>query len=68
MRTCVLRRQNQIDATTNRINKLVMTGFDYDPSGNQTKQRRAGQNETLAFDAENRLTNFNAGAGQYFYA
>lgn len=60
-------QQSQIDAMTNRINKLVMTGFDYDANGNQNKQRRAGQNETQAYDADNRMTNFNGGLGQYFY-
>jgi len=54
------------DQSTNRLNKNIQpqTNIDYDNAGNLKKDAAA---RSLAYDAENRLINFNSGAGQYFY-
>jgi RHS repeat-associated protein len=58
-------QQGQIGAATNRI---LMTGFSYDFSGNQKTQIRNGQNENYDYDSENHLVSINSGGtGSYVY-
>jgi RHS repeat-associated protein len=51
---------------SNRLNNGIpaQVNIDYDSSGNLKKDAAA---RTMTYDAENRLLNFNGGAGQYFY-
>jgi RHS repeat-associated protein len=51
---------------TNRLSNTIQaqSSVQYDAAGNLTRDA-AGR--TMAYDAENRLVNFNSGAGQYSY-
>jgi RHS repeat-associated protein len=51
-------------ATTNRIVAQAGEQYQYDGAGNLTTGR---DGQTYAFDAENKMTSFNAGAATYHY-
>jgi RHS repeat-associated protein len=58
-------QSSHVSAATNRI---LLSGFSYDPSGNQKTQIRNSQTENYDYDSENRLLKINDGAtGEYVY-
>jgi len=57
-------QQSHVSTATNRV---ALSGFSYDTSGNQTAQTRGGQSETLNYDSENRMTSFASGSSTTSY-
>jgi RHS repeat-associated protein len=57
-------QQSQISATTNR---LLLSGFSYDDSGNQKSQTRLGVSEIMNYDAENLMWQFQSGSNTSTY-